>query len=214
MFVVIEGIDGCGKGTQAELVVGYVRETFGGKCAHFKYPDRTTPIGRIIDDWLHGYVALGRWGKDEVFVPARDDVSLLALQGLMLANKLEVTRKLLYSFERGHVVADRYTPSGVCYGAADGLDFQYLYENHHVPLFQPDLYVLLDCTVEDSFRRRPRRAEAYEDSRSRLRDARANYLEMAEMERGAWLVLDAAAPRAELANKVRDAVDELYERGL
>jgi hypothetical protein len=53
MFIDFEGIDGCGKGTQVERAVGYLRQAFS-KATSLKYPDRTTPIGKLIDAYLKG----------------------------------------------------------------------------------------------------------------------------------------------------------------
>ena len=214
MFVVIEGIDGCGKGTQVQLLAEHMARSFKNVTT-FKYPDRTTPIGGLIDNWLHGTMGLG-------VASNRSDCSwdvaspldhALANQALLLANKIEVQHHLLESFQRGHVVADRYTPSGIAYGTADGLDFDYLYDHHHMPLFQPDLYILLDMPVEESFKRRPERAEAYEANRERVARARDVYLRLAEVpaEQDRWLVLDGTQSKNRLHTQIADAVEWLYE---
>lgn len=57
MLVVFEGGDRCGKTTQIELLHGFLtaRQV---PCVRLKYPDRTTPSGRIIDAHLKGTLEL------------------------------------------------------------------------------------------------------------------------------------------------------------
>jgi dTMP kinase len=214
MFVVIEGIDGCGKGTQVDLLAQHLAKAFR-QVTTLKYPDRTSPIGKLIDQWLHGTMALGT-NPDSVYGlmnPALPLDQALANQALLLANKIEVQHHLLHAFECGHVVADRYTPSGIAYGAADGLDFDYLYDHHHMPLFQPDLYILLDMPVAESFTRRPVREEAYEANVERVARARDFYLKLADLpaEQDRWLVLDGTKSKNTLHTQIADAVEYLYE---
>jgi len=173
MFIVLEGLDGCGKGTQAQILVERL------KAKLFKYPDRTTPIGKVIDAWLKGEVFLSKTPRPPA--TAAFEVSpheAVALQALLLANKIEVQTSLDSALRRGFVVADRYTPSAVAYGTADGLPTEWLL-NSHSALTKPDLYVVLDIPVEESFRRRPERAEAYEANRGRLTKAAAIYRALA-----------------------------------
>ena len=213
MFVVLEGLDASGKTTQA----AWLAERVGAEL--FKYPDRTTPLGRLIDRWLKGQVTLGMWGaghsetRPDVPIPILSEDhrhAALCLQGLLLANKVEVQPKLLRALVANHgwVVADRYTPSAVAYGGADGLDAQWLYESHDT-LVKPDLYILLDVTTEIAAERRAKQGggEHYEQNMGRLHRARANYLALAEKgpSRHNWHVVNGMLP----PNDVHDIIYRL-----
>ena len=51
-FIIIEGIDGCGKGTQTKKLVSYFRKQ-KKEVKSLSYPDRNGPIGALIDQYLH-----------------------------------------------------------------------------------------------------------------------------------------------------------------
>lgn len=51
LLIAIEGGDRCGKSTQCELVLAFLRES--GHATHFiKFPERTSAIGRVINEYL------------------------------------------------------------------------------------------------------------------------------------------------------------------
>lgn len=191
MFIVFEGIDRSGKGTHAKRLA----EKLGAVL--MKYPARGTAIGQLIDKWLHGSVKLGAVvGPD--FWHESDHNNALMGQALLLANKIEMQRALANALrENGRVVADRYTPSAFAYGAADGLDRDWLVQAHS-ELIRPDLCFLLDITAEESMRRRGRpEDEAYDLDFERLKAAREHYRDIAlhgEMVPSVWYVLDASGP--------------------
>ena len=53
MIICLEGIDGCGKGTQADLLLKTLRE-HDNEVGLLKLPDYGSPLGSLIDAWLHG----------------------------------------------------------------------------------------------------------------------------------------------------------------
>jgi dTMP kinase len=73
IFVVIEGLDRCGKSTQLKNSVEYFKEN-KIECIELTFPDRTTLIGKQINDYLqnknqlndetiHLLYSLNRWEK-------------------------------------------------------------------------------------------------------------------------------------------------------
>lgn len=191
MMIVFEGIDRCGKGTHAKRLAEKLSAVL------MKYPARGTAIGQLIDRWLHGSVRLGSV-VDSDFWHSGDRENALMGQALLLANKIEMQCALKTALrENGRVVADRYTPSAFAYGAADGLDRDWLVEAHS-ELVRPDLCFLLDITAEESMRRRGRpEDEAYDLNFERLQSAREHYRDIAlhgSMVPSIWYVLDASGP--------------------
>ena len=172
MFISVEGLDRAGKDTQADRLAKHLG-------AHrLNYPDRSTPVGRIIDRWLKGAVT---------FTPVED--APLALQALLLANKVEAQPRLAgYLRRNGRVVSARFDASTYAYGRADGVDKDWTIWSHDA-LIKPDLTVIIDITPEESFKRRgDRAAEHYEQNATRLARAREHYLDFARITKNSAVV--------------------------
>lgn len=185
MIVCVEGIDGCGKSTQAALLVERLKAKF------FKFPNKDSTTGKII------YAHLERDWKTDVLVD--DSVAMgfrkpppdkgwektldsMVFQALQLTNRMEFASDIKEAAGRGNVVFDRYWPSGYAYGSGDGLDSKYLIKIHeHLP--QPDLFLLLDVDVDDSASRRPERRDRYEEDAELLKNVAQHY-------RSLWIEMD------------------------
>lgn len=158
-LVVLEGLDACGKGTQTELLAdALMAETF-------KFPAYANPSGQQIL---------------RAFNNPHPDPTLAAysLQALQTINRLEERHLLHHLITGGNLVLDRYTASAFAYGMADGLDYEWLLSIVPTDIPQPDHQILIDIDVEDSFVRRPTRADAYEANRERLDMVRTCYLDL------------------------------------
>jgi dTMP kinase len=189
VFIVIEGVDGCGKGTQAAKLADRLHARL------VKYPNRSTPIGKLIDRWLRDEVCLGENARNETVAAGKLD-DALALQTALLANKIECQSQIMNAIKKnGRVVADRYWPSAVAYGTADGLSSTWLRESHST-LIQPDLIILLDIPLDTSIARIAARkasgqadnADTYGAVRNRLEHAITNYHSLANDED--WALID------------------------
>ena len=208
MILCIEGVDGCGKGTQVELLVARLAPKFRSvEVLHF--PDRSTQIGGVIDRFLRGGIFVASEGVSDVRVESQ--AQALALQSLMLVNRLEHYQKLCARSNEDVVdllILDRYTPSALAYGAADGIPIGLL-ERVHECLPRANIAVLFDIPVEESFRRRPKRADAYEANRERLEAARQVYLDIFARGGERWRVVDGCRPPEEIAEEIAGMVEEM-----
>lgn len=204
-IVCLEGIDGSAKSTHAALLADYLdtlidpvlqRSSVNGietpsplfkPCFRVKFPNYETPTGKLIllklqDKW--GLEMRPRSGADEQtwgeMVKSFDHANALVLQSLMLTNRFEVADEIERAVvvEGRNVVLDRYSPSAFAYGMADGLDYKWI-ESIHTRLPKAHC-VFIDIPVEESFKRRPERTDAYEANKDRLSKARANYLHLFE----------------------------------
>jgi thymidylate kinase len=178
MIICLEGIDGCGKTTQAQALA----TALDGRVIAF--PDYTSESGTLIHANLAGY-----WRAD-----ADPRVNALVLQSLMLTNRMEHAPAIAATPPDQHVVFARYWPSGIVYGGADGLDHEWLLRIHaHLP--PADLWILLDVDAEQSAERRPDRRDRYEAQPGLMADVARRYREFwAEMRvyhGDAWRVVDA-----------------------
>lgn len=171
MIIAIEGIDACGKETQVALL----REYFDAR-----------DLKNVVLEFPHYQSSTGRKIKELLLAPERDP---LVLQSLMTVNRYE-SSSLIKQFQATNhtVILDRYWLSGLIYGQTDGLDRDWLW-NVHEDLPQPDLWILLDIPVAESFKRRPHREDAYEASTKRLCEARNLYLAEARNLRKSSIVL-------------------------
>lgn len=126
-LILIEGLDRTGKSTQSEKIV----KELGDEVVLFKFPERSTPIGGLINQYL----------TDRSF-----DLPPQSIHLLFSANRWEVNAKIRSLLESGkHVVLDRYVYSGVAYSAAKqvpGMDISWCL-NPDKGLVKPDLTLFL-----------------------------------------------------------------------
>lgn len=102
-LIVLEGIDRAGKTTQCKLLVEAL-QTVGVPVKTFRFPDRSTETGKLIDSMLQ---------KDAPPFPPR----LLTI--LMSANRWEKEPEITRLLESGTtVILDRYFYSGTAYSVA------------------------------------------------------------------------------------------------
>lgn len=105
-FILLEGIDRCGKTTQVSLLVKHLLSLSLATIA-YRFPDRATPIGHLIDGYLKS--------SSEV-----DDRSIHLL---FSANRWEKAKNLGEVLASGtNVVCDRYAYSGVAFTSAKRVD--------------------------------------------------------------------------------------------
>lgn len=219
MIIALEGIDAAGKQTQAARLVVALRAR-GLTVCEKSFPDYTTETGALIKKLLRQERELRARGDHVVHIDALRHEEALVLQALMTANRYESIRTLRWQVEptsppgappSGAAVLDRYWASGYAYGTADGIDSDWLLTIHDA-LPQPDLTVLCDITVEESFRRRPVREDAYEASRERLELARRAYHQLAGRDRDRWLLTDPSGTADSVHAQIMERVGELLTR--
>jgi dTMP kinase len=173
-LVAIEGIDGSGKGTQAQRLLERL-EAEGQRATLLSFPRYdATFFGRAIGEYLNG--AFGSLGQVHPFFAA-----------LLFAGDRFESRTVLTDALAGNdvVVLDRYVASNVAHQAArlDGIArtrliqaIEYLeFELYHLP--RPDLVVLLDLNVVQAQRliaNKP--ARSYTERSADIQEADADYL--------------------------------------
>ncbi|MCX8206111.1 MAG: dTMP kinase [Candidatus Micrarchaeota archaeon] len=159
MIIAFEGIDGCGKGTQIEIV----RKRLN--CARKNYPDREGVFGGIFNSVLKG--------KAEF---ALDGPQLF----LMFLMDMVKDSKLLERFKGNpdeHIVLDRYCHSTLAYQCAQGVDYELgkrIIEGFG--LIKPDFVVIIDVPAEVSIKRLGGGEKEIFENEEFLEKVRANYL--------------------------------------
>ena len=173
VFIVLEGIDGAGKSTQAKLLKLWVEEK-GYEVVLTKEPT-DTPFGKLI----RRLVLTG--GREGIIDGAKISHEAEAL--LFAADRAEHVDKLIKpALESGKVViSDRYFYSSLAYQWARGLDLEWLIDLNRFAI-RPDLVLLLDLPVKESMKRiRTRSIKSEFDKIVELqKKVRENYLKLAE----------------------------------
>jgi dTMP kinase len=201
LFITLEGGDGSGKSTQAELLAGWLRE-HGRTVVRTREPGGTEVGVEIREIVLHH----------------RGDIAPRAEALLYAADRAHhIATFVRPALERGEVVIqDRYLDSSVAYqGVGRVLDPA---EIRNLSLWAaegllPDLTILLDLdenvarTRLDNARTRYDRLEA-EKAEFHAR-VRAAYLGLAEDEPERFLVLDAAQPVDDIFAAIRERIATL-----
>ena len=154
-LIVFEGLDRSGKSTQCALLVERLRER-GDRVEHLRFPNRTTPIGQMLNAYLAG--------ESEV----EDHVVHL----LFSANRWEMAPQIIKLIaESVTVVVDRYYYSGCVYSAAKqipGLGLEWA-RHPDVGLPRPDLCIFLDVSPETASQRGGFGGELYERTDMQIR---------------------------------------------
>lgn len=193
IFITLEGGDGAGKSTQAELLEAWIEQR-GYEVVRTREPGGTRLGAEIRRLLLHGGEEIGE-------VDPRAEALLYAADRAQ-----HVARIVRPALERGAVVVqDRYIDSSLAYQGAgrvlDADDVRRLSEWASGGLW-PRLTVLLDLdpgTAAERLRARGGSADRLEAEAGAFHAAvRAGFLALAEKDRNRYLVLDAAQPADEI----------------
>lgn len=192
MFVSFEGIDGCGKTTQAALLAASLRRD-GIEVVHTREPGGT-PLGEKLRELvLHGdHVA--PWAEAALYAAARAQ---------------HVDQVIRPALDRGAtVVCDRYLDSSAAYqggGRELGLDTVYELNLAVVDGLLPDRTFLVEVSPEEAERRVGGTGDRIErDGVALWARAAAAYAELARRFPERYVVLDGAQAVEQIAEEVRE----------
>ena len=197
-LIAMEGIDGCGKTTQARILA----DALGALLTH---EPGATALGRALRRILLGE---GSEPAGRVVPAARAEALLMAADRAQ-----HVTEVLRPSLASGRwVVTDRFSGSTLAYqGYGRGLPLPALARlvDWAADALVPDLSVLVDVPLDvarERLTQSPDRLERMDDGF--FARVRAGYLQLAEQEGDHWVVVDGTAPVAQVAAAVAAAVLE------
>lgn len=159
MFIVVEGIDGCGKTTQAKLLADWL--SAGGLDVLLTAEPTNGKIGLFLREVLAGRVAV--------------DPKTLAL--LFTADRYEhLSKEIEPALKRNTaVVSERYYHSTVCYQAAQGVQWKWLFDINAFAR-KPDYTFVIDVPPKEAVRRKTSR-EIFEEEEF-LEKVRDNYMKL------------------------------------
>ncbi|HET8645867.1 MAG TPA: dTMP kinase [Vicinamibacteria bacterium] len=194
-FLTFEGIEGCGKSTQAQRL-----------CARLSRDPLLT--------CEPGGTALGRSIRELLLEPARGAMSPVSEALLYLADRAQhVAEVIRPALENGRtVVSDRYVDSTLAYqGYGRGLPMDLLLAVAELATggLRPDLTLFLDVPVELGLQRVGKRGrhDRLESERIEFHErVRRGYLELIEREPRRWTLVDGQGTEDEVAARVDAAV--------
>ncbi len=193
-LIALEGIDGCGKSTQARILA----ERLGA-----------------VSTFEPGATALGKSLRALLLDRQEAPVSTRAEALLMAADRAQhVTDVIVPALESGRwVVTDRYSPSTLAYqGFGRGLDREALEAlvGWATAGLRPDLTVLFDVPVLVAATRRSGEDDRMEaEGEAFLQRVADGYLTLAAESAERWLVVDATGTVEAIAETIWEAVEAL-----
>jgi dTMP kinase len=193
-FLVLDGIDGCGKSTQAERLARSLGERGGPAVRHLREPG-STALGEGLRELL--------LAREQPITPRAETLLFAAARAQMLEEQVGP------ALARGeHVVCERFHPSTFAYQAVAGG----LPEDEVLALLatwagapRPDLVVWLDLPLEQALARRGAASDRIERRDLEYQRAVARgYARYAEQRREVVRVDAAGTPEAVAAAVLRE----------
>jgi len=173
LFIVIEGLDRCGKSTQINLLKAFLKRE-GHIVEEWNFPDRSTAIGQSCDAYLRN----------------KQNMNDRAIHLMFSANRWEKEQTLMNLIQSGTtIICSRYAYSGVAYSGAKGLPMKWC-RSCDIGLPEPDLVIFLDVDPEVAATRGAYGQERYEKV-SFQNSVRQKYYEIFEWDKRKIYVVDA-----------------------
>lgn len=183
MIIVIEGSDQAGKKTQSELLAQALKAR-KIRTKIFSFPDYTTPLGKEIDNFLHG---------KRKFPPQ-------VIHCLLAANRWEKLQEIKKAHsENSILIMNRYYQSNLVYGVVNNLDLKWL-QNLDEGLPKADLVIVLDVSQKESFSRKKSKRDKFEKNRKFLVQISKTYRNLAK--KLDWKLVDASRTKEDVHQSI------------
>ena len=192
-FITFEGIDGCGKSTQARLLLEHMNNS-GVETILVREPGGTNISESIREILLHSSSS-GQMG---------DRTESL----LMTASRAQLTQEVIIpNMDQGKfVIADRYSDSTLAYqGGGRNLDIEWLIELNNYATFTllPDITFFVDIRLEEALRRLDNNKDRIEGEGIEFQTrVRKTYHELAERFNDRYVILDGYGEKGDIHQKV------------
>ena len=191
-FITFEGIDGCGKSTQAKLLLEYMNKSVV-ETILVREPGGTNISESIREILLHS--SSGQMG---------DRTESL----LMTASRAQLTQEVIIpNMDQGKfVIADRYSDSTLAYqGGGRNLDIEWLIKLNNYATFTllPDITFFVDIRPEEALRRLDSNKDRIEGEGIEFQArVRKTYHELAERFNDRYVILDGYGKIDDIHQKV------------
>jgi dTMP kinase len=181
-IIVIEGTDKAGKGSQSRMLAETLKAS-GKICVIVDFPDYATPIGIEIKAFLEG----------------KRDYPSEVKHLLFSANRWEKKRDIESMLENGTIIImNRYWQSNLVYGAANGMDINWLLRlDMGLPKEDIVLLILVNPSISA---KRAKTQDVFESNAQLASDAYKNYLKFAKQFR--WKVIDGSKSKEQVHQEI------------
>jgi len=199
-FIVLEGIDGCGKGTQTKFLSDFLTQK--GEILKKRYPDYEQPIGDLISDWLH----------------RKYDFSA-DVQALLYFTDFVKDRELVQNYlESGKmVISDRYLTSTIVYQHIKGVGLEKLLKLADLfNLRKPDICIYIRISPETSFARKVKQKglvdmDRHETDKIFLNNLYDGYEKMSKENVFCdWTIIDGEKPAEEVFKDILEVLNKKF----
>ncbi len=186
-IIVIEGTDKAGKGTQSQLLIDTLKLS-GRICVMLDFPDYTTPIGTEIRAFLDG---------------KRDYPNELK-HILLSANRWEKKKEIESMIDNGTIVImNRYYPSNLVYGIANGLNINWL-ANLDKGLPKGDIVIVIEVSPNTSYQRAVENRDLFEKDQKLLIEVHKNYRKLARQYK--WKIINGEKSKDQVHEEIMKIV--------
>ncbi|CAM9179740.1 unnamed protein product, partial [Heterosigma akashiwo] len=193
-FILFEGVDRCGKTTQANRLAEYLKTQMDGKAEFIRFPDRTTPIGTMINSYLTN----------------ASDMEDHSIHLLFSANRWEAVPEIKRKLEAGiTLVCDRC--SAILFFHKRRLLRWCAGPDRGLPA--PDAVLYLDLPAAQARERGDFGGERYEKEEMQVR-VRENFLKLRAMDAGRtpWHVIDASGTIEDISEEIKQIASSVIEK--
>ena len=201
-FIVLEGIDGSGKSTQAEILAARLKKQ--GAHAYLTREPSDGVIGKLLRRALSGELQMSEQVMAALFAADR-------LEHLTNAE----TGVLRYLKNDTQVICDRYYLSTYAYqSVAVDLDWTIELNKQATLMAKPDVHIFLDIAVDTALARIARNREHMDiyETKERLEETRTRYLEVIEKLKDTEniVIINAEQSPEEIARDIWESVKYLF----
>ncbi|HLD56909.1 MAG TPA: dTMP kinase [archaeon] len=194
-LIVIEGIDGSGGETQSQLIKDYL-ESKKMPVERLRYPDYNRPVGKLIDEYLHG----------------KYEMSFDVLTLLHTADRIQDKNKINGLLKKGtSVIADRWFTSTLAFQTAQGFHLDKMIKiGEALEMPKPDIVIYLRISAETSAKRKlgeKGNLDRFEKDKLFLERVVNQYDKLAkENVFGKWVVIDGEQSKERVFEEVKKAL--------
>lgn len=200
LFISFEGIDGCGKSTQADLLRSHL-ESKGEQVELLREP---------------GGTALSEQIREILLNPNNDKMDPSTESILLSACRAQLTREIIIpALERGNIViCDRYADSTLAYqGYGRGINLEWLEKLNAFATagLKPDITLLVDLPVDEALNRM--KSKSFDriemEGIEFLDKVRSGYLELTDRFSKRYFMIDGMETIEEMSKKIINKIEEI-----
>lgn len=196
-LIAIEGPDGCGKSTQAELLAEWLRSE--GHEVKFTREPTDGPLGQILRDSIEGKIDLPVEAEALLFAADRAHHVSDIIRPNLEDNKI--------------VITERYTYSSLAYQTSRGLSLEWV-KKINKSAIEPDLTIIIDIPPEVGSERinSSRKPDVFDQDLELQEDVREAYKELSKEENA--ILIDGTLSKEKVQELIKNEAKKVLHADL